>query len=61
MVPVQEYILNHPELFPPKSKTPRTTVTSGRKHRHNEAIDIIWDDGTTMVGLFEGTQKEKRN
>jgi hypothetical protein len=22
----------------------------------NEPIDIIWDDGTNMAGLFEGTQ-----
>ncbi|MDY0277271.1 MAG: NgoFVII family restriction endonuclease [Acholeplasma sp.] len=55
---LKEYIRSHPELFPPKSKTPRSHVSTGRRQRHNEAIDIIWDDGTTMVGLLEGTQKD---
>ena len=27
-----------------------------RIQRLNEAIEKIWDDGTTMEGLFEGSQ-----
>ena len=27
----------------------------GRQQRHNDSIEIIWDDGITMEGLLEGT------
>jgi|LakMenEpi03Aug12_release.lakeMendotaPanAssembly.Ray.scaffolds.fasta_scaffold569755_2 hypothetical protein len=42
-------ILNHPELFPPKSSN------KGLRFTDNEPIDVIWDDGTNMVCLMEGT------
>jgi hypothetical protein len=42
-------ILNHPELFPPKSSN------KGLRFADNEPIDVIWDDGTNMVCLMEGT------
>jgi hypothetical protein len=42
-------ILNHPELFPPKSNN------NGLGFTDNEPIDVIWDDGTNMVCLMEGT------
>ena len=28
----------------------------GRAHRHNDAIEIIWDDGISIEGLLEGSQ-----
>ena len=28
----------------------------GRMQRHNDSIEIIWDDGLTMEGLLEGSQ-----
>jgi hypothetical protein len=28
----------------------------GRMHRHNDNIEIIWDDGICMDGLFFGNQ-----
>jgi hypothetical protein len=28
----------------------------GRMHRHNDSIEIIWDDGVCMDGLFFGNQ-----
>jgi hypothetical protein len=43
-------IKNHPEIFQPK------TNNNGLGKADNDPIDIIWDDGTNMVGLFEGTQ-----
>lgn len=29
----------------------------GKKNRQNDYIEIIWDDGTIMKGLLEGTQE----
>lgn len=39
---------------------------SGRRswekgHRHNDNIEIIWDDGTSMVGLLEGSVTKEIN
>lgn len=45
-----------PHLFPPKQLTPITTNGRGRIQRHNDSIEIIWDDGVMMAGLFEGSQ-----
>ena len=28
----------------------------GRKHRHNDAIELIWDDGISMESLLMGSQ-----
>ena len=42
-------IIDHPELFPPKS------TDKGLGFSDNEPIDVIWDDGTNMVCLMEGT------
>ncbi len=49
------HIRNYPELFPAKLEFPTDTI-GGRQHRHNDAIEILWDDGTTMEGLLEGSQ-----
>lgn len=46
----------YPDLFPQKLSFPSLDTITGRKgHRHNDNIDIIWDDGTTMTGLLEGS------
>lgn len=49
-----EHIRNYPDLFPPKQILP-IVRNLGRAQRHNESIEIIWDDGTNMKGLLEGT------
>jgi len=49
-------IKNHPELFPPKQVNPLRFDGRGRLHRHNDNIDIIWDDDVSMAGLFFGNQ-----
>lgn len=51
-----DLIEHYPDLFPKKQDSPTDDSQTGRKgHRHNDNIDIIWDDGTTMQGLLEGT------
>ncbi|MBL7994867.1 NgoFVII family restriction endonuclease [bacterium] len=54
-IPIRaEYIRLYPELFPPKQELPRLSEAGGRAQRHNDTIEIIWDDGATMEGLLEG-------
>lgn len=55
-IPIRRnHIKTYPNLFPPKQSTPLST-TGGRPHRQNDSIEIIWDDGTIMQGLLEGSQ-----
>lgn len=49
-------VKNFPELFPPKQVNPLHFDGRGRVHRHNDAIEIIWDDGFSMEGLLFGNQ-----
>ncbi len=49
-------IREFPELFPPKQISPIHFDGRGRAHRHNDAIEIIWDDGVIMDGLLFGNQ-----
>jgi hypothetical protein len=49
-------ILEFPDLFPPKQLAPIQHDRRGRPQRHNDKIDIIWDDGTMMEGIFFGNQ-----
>lgn len=49
-------ILDFPELFPPKQVNPFHEDRRGRPQRHNDAVEIIWDDGICMDGLLEGSQ-----
>lgn len=50
-----EMVEHYPELFPQKAEAPSSNV--GRhNHRHNDNIEILWDDGASMVGLLEGTR-----
>jgi hypothetical protein len=51
-----EDIYSYPDLFPPKQLKPTISDKRGRANRHNDAIEIIWDDGYRMAGLLEGTQ-----
>lgn len=48
-------VRNFPELFPPKQINPFRLDSRGREQRHNDAIEIIWDDGINMEGLLEGS------
>ncbi len=51
-----ELIKHYPQLFPAKQKAPVNIESVVRQdHRHNDNIEIIWDDGTTMTGLLEGS------
>lgn len=50
------HIREFPNLFPPKQMNPMETDGRGRMQRHNDSIEIIWDDGLTMEGLLEGSQ-----
>ena len=50
------HIRDFPNLFPPKQINPLEFDSRGREQRHNDSIEIIWDDGLTMEGLLEGTQ-----
>lgn len=51
------HIRDYPNLFPPKLTERELIDVRGRKQRSNEAIELIWDDGVTMEGLLEGTNK----
>lgn len=50
-------VKNYPELFPPKQVNPLRFDGRGRMHRHNDNIEIIWDDGVCMDGLLFGSQE----
>lgn len=56
-IPIRtSHIRDYPNLFPPKQLNPLVVDNRGRMQRHNDSIEIIWDDGLTMEGLFEGSQ-----
>jgi len=48
-------IRNYPELFPAKKSKPMEVGARGNIKRHNDFIEIIWDDGLIMQGLLEGS------
>lgn len=57
-----DLIENYPDFFPVKQKNPTEGTYVGRAgHRHNDNIEIIWDDGTTMTGLLEGSVPKRIN
>ncbi|MGJ3234825.1 restriction endonuclease PLD domain-containing protein [Marivirga sp.] len=51
-----QHIKDYPHLFQPKQINPQSLDKRGRMQRHNDSIEIIWDDGVTMEGLLEGSQ-----
>lgn len=51
-----QHIRDYPHLFQPKQMNPQHIDNRGRMQRHNDSIEIIWDDGVTMEGLLEGSQ-----
>ena len=52
----------YPQLFPKKQKEPSEEENVIRRnHRHNDSIEIIWDDGTSMTGLLEGSIPKNEN
>ena len=57
-----DLVEHYPELFPAKQKEPKDINSVIRKdHRHNDSIDIVWDDGTTMTALLEGSIPKMEN
>ena len=55
----QRDLKDFPKLFPPKQSSPKRYDNRGRKHRHNDFIEIIWDDGVCMEGLLFGSQERE--
>ena len=51
----KEIIVSHPGLISPKQGFSFQTVSGAKKSRQNDAVEFIWDDGTIMQGLLEGT------
>lgn len=57
-----DLIEHYPEMFPKKQEAPTEGTEVGRTgHRHNDNIEILWDDGTTMTGLLEGSVPKNIN
>ncbi len=55
-----EHASHYPHMFPVKRTAPSKASDVFRKdHRHNDTIEVIWDDGTEMVMLLEGSRNGK--
>mgnify|MGYP003434014172 CR=1 FL=1 len=54
-----DYIKQFPSLFPQKKYVDGTvnTESKGKPNRENDEVELIWDDGVSMVGLMEGQIK----
>lgn len=52
-----ELLEKYPMMFPQKKEAPsdNDTTVVRKDHRHNDSIEILWDDGTIMTGLLEGS------
>ena len=47
----------YPQMFPAKQSAPANLSTVFREgHRHNDTVEVIWDDGTEMTVLLEGSR-----
>lgn len=56
-IPIRrEDIINKPTLFPKKRNVPAAVYRTGGSARDNDPVEILWDDGTRMIGLLEGVQ-----
>lgn len=62
-IPVRVNTIEHyPNLFPVKQLKPTNLENVVRAdHRHNDSIEILWDDGTEMIGLLEGSDPKTVN
>ena len=47
---------NYPLMFPAKQSAPAKDKSFKEGHRHNDVIEAIWDDGTEMTMLLEGSR-----
>lgn len=58
-----DYIRMFPKMFPPKKYVGgvQNENSTGRKNRENDEVELIWDDGTVMVGLLEGQVYNKKD
>ena len=53
----KKMIRTFPEMFPPKKYIELENAENlGRANRQNDEVELVWDDGTRMRGLLEGTQ-----
>lgn len=56
-IPIKKrYLIENPDLFPPKQFQKLRVKPGGKATRQNDAVEFIWDDGTIMEGLLEQTQ-----
>ena len=47
----------YPQMFPAKQTAPVNMANVFREgHRHNDTVEVIWDDGTEMTVLLEGSR-----
>lgn len=56
-IPIRmDYVHLFPNMFPPKKYLNGigNGNSVGRKNRENDEVELIWDDGTVMLGLLEG-------
>lgn len=53
---ITKYIKQFPNLFPQKKYVNGITNndSKGKANRENDEVELIWDDGTSMIGLLEG-------
>ena len=51
-----KYIKLFPDLFPQKKYVNGivNVESKGKANRENDEVELIWDDGTSMIGLMEG-------
>lgn len=51
-----KYIRLFPDLFPQKKYVNGipNEESKGKANRENDEVELIWDDGTSMIGLMEG-------
>lgn len=56
-----DYVRTFPKMFPPKKYVDgiENINSTGRKNRENDEVELIWDDGTVMIGLLEGQNYNK--
>lgn len=52
----RKYISLFPDLFPQKKYVNGVIneESKGKANRENDEVELIWDDGTSMIGLLEG-------